>query len=181
MNDILTEEETPARYTSGEQFVAVPFIPGMLCHETVAALGAWTGTYVTFPLDPDDDGDYARTFAAWTRTRMDLLVIEQDMVPTPGQIDEVLRCPEPWCQIRYDYPRTEPIASLGFCKIAGTVFSEHENFGDLASRDKRTKGGLVHWRSLAESVTAQLVRYGYSPHIHSGRVTHLHGQDLTHG
>lgn len=162
-------------------FVVVPYTLGMLREETVAALNAWDGAYVTYPLDAFDPYAYATAFADWWHVPMDLLVIEQDMVPSPEQIDEILACPEIWCTAKYHQGHGVYRQGLGFMKIARRFRRSYQHAGGNIARDPSGRAPAVTWQGLNESIQRHLNRLGYEEHVHDFTVTHLHYPEADRG
>lgn len=164
-----------------EPVVLCPFVDGMLRNETRQALLGGFGSAVFYPLHPDDDGAYGRLLDKFWEVPGHLLVVEQDMVPTPGQIVELLACEQPWCQIEYHYGDGRYIASLGFAKFSHDCKTAYPTAAMLASRDAKGVIHRAHWASMSENLAQQLIRWHVMPHIHPGTVTHLHYPEQERG
>lgn len=51
-----------------------------------------------------DDFAYYRHFAQRWAQRQTWVNVEHDCVPWPGALEELMRCPEPWCTFEYSLP-----------------------------------------------------------------------------
>jgi hypothetical protein len=154
--------------------ILVPYVDGMIRPETTEAVTRYNATQVFYPLDPAEDGAYGRVLDQFWDIGGDLLVIEQDMVPTHYQIASILACPEPWCTTPYHYGDGRYIASLGFAKFSHDLRQAHPAAAILASRDNKGVAYRAHWKSISENLARQLTRWHVPQHQHEGHVTHLH-------
>jgi hypothetical protein len=83
-------------------------------------------------------------------------VVEQDIVPHPGALDELLACDEPWCAFAYDYPPFGLYAGMGCAKFSAelqllfpTAMEETATWHDAKHPPKhwcRVDGWLKHYR-----------------------------------
>ena len=154
--------------------VIVPFVEGMLRDETLAALHDSGEAYLTQPLDPADPYHYAACFRDWWNLPMDLIIMEQDMVPTPEQFQRLVGHDAPWVTMPYHVGEGRYTTGLGFCKIAHRLRTSYPMAGVNISTDPRGNGDLVSWASLNEAVERHLTRLGVTPYVLSGTVAHLH-------
>lgn len=157
-----------------DTLIVVPYVEGMLRAETMAALHDSGQAYLTQPLDPADPYDYAAKFRDWWRLPMDLIIMEQDMVPTANQINKMVYSDEPWVTMLYHVGAGQYTTGLGFCKIAAHLRRAWPDAGVNISVDPRGGGNLVDWISLNEAVERHLGRLGVTQTILSGTVAHLH-------
>lgn len=161
--------------------ILVPYVDGGIREETVAAVCASDHGYVFELLDPADPGHYGKVLDEYWSRDGDLLVIEQDMVPTSAQINEVFACEQLWCQIRYHAGDGNYVAGLGFAKFTHDLKVAWPAAAMLATRDGDGVAYRAHWRKLWENLGTQLVRKGVHPHIHDGHVVHLHYPEASGG
>lgn len=154
--------------------VVVPYTLDGLRTETRDAVMAWGGDYVFHRLPDTDPYAYAHALIEWWRTPADLVVIEHDIVPTPGMIAGLLACPEPWCGHPYHVGDGRYTYGLGLCKIGRSILDRYPGLAEIALRDHRGRPGQVHWRSVNEAIERQLTRYGHRLHRHSPAAAHLH-------
>lgn len=158
--------------------VLMPYVDGMLEMET----RAWALRGTTLKTDltwimPGDDYAYWRILNAWWRDHVDtgFIVVEHDIVPTPGVVEEMAFCGEPWCASPYPYGGRGQIAheSLGCTKFSPeliravpTALMKVSNMDD-ASIPAR------HWCRLDVRISRTLKRAGFVPHHHAAS-RHLH-------
>jgi hypothetical protein len=154
--------------------ILVPYVDGMLRPETMAAIHESGHAYLTQPIDPADPYEYAGWFRNWWRMPMDLIVIEQDMVPTPAQINELAYHPDPWVGARYHVGNGQYTTGLGFCALGAKMRQSHPDAGVNITVDQRGNGNLVDWISLNENVERHLTRLGETMTVIDTPVTHLH-------
>lgn len=157
-----------------DAYVVVPYIHGRLRDETVNAVMAYQGAHTFEQLDPNDDYAYARALMNWWEARMDLVVVEHDVVPAPGMIEGLLACDQPWCGHPYHVGEGRYTYGLGLCKISVDVINHRPGLAILAMRDHRGKVGAMPWPAVNEALERQMTRYGYTMHHHDGAPVHLH-------
>lgn len=172
----VSETESPpnAPVRAMSPLVVVPYVPEWLRNETIDALSASGVDHHFCALEAGDPYAYARNFERWWMTAGDLMVIEHDMVPAPGQIAEMLSCPEHWCSANYHVGDGRTTTGLGICKISWQVKVRWPYGGMNISHDPRDTRRYVDWIGLNESVDRHLSRLGYRQHIHFPNPVHLH-------
>jgi len=93
----------------------------------------------------DRDTAYSDLIGNYWRDGRTFILLEDDMAPWPGAIDQLRRCPEPWC--RFDY-------SIGFGRFGlGTLGCM--KFGEPLLRtfpDLWLRWEGVHWRNLDATI-----------------------------
>jgi hypothetical protein len=105
--------------------------------------------------------------------RDDLIIVEQDVVPTLEQVNSLVECSEPWCAYKYQFhyiilpnkPKLQPYyiaTGFGFTKIALKIQAL------IPSSLWYRKGD---WRDLDSRVVDQIIRAGFTQHFH-GEVKH---------
>jgi hypothetical protein len=112
----------------------------------------------------DDNG---RAVSAYWDDPGDLLIIEQDIVPSSGHVGALRECPRPFCAWDFIVSGGRPWSSLpdgsgiGLCKIAP---------GLRASIRRRPMYRKVPWMDLAAVMFAELGPV----HVHRPLITHRH-------
>ena len=157
-----------------DTFVIVPFVDGMLRDETMQALHDSNEAYLTQPLDPADPYHYAACFRDWWNLPNDIVIMEQDMVPTVDQFRELIYADAAWATMPYHVGSGQYTTGLGFCKIARHVREAYPDGGVNITTDPRGNGDLVRWQSLNEAVERHLSRLGVVQTVLDGTVAHLH-------
>lgn len=142
--------------------VIVPYVEGGLCRETRQEVyRQWP--VATFAAQRRGfDFDYADTLrTAWHEAET-LIIIEQDVVPPPGSIRELLRCPDPWCTYPMWLDGHHQFDTLGLAKFSQSLCDRYHDLVDmaLASPDPRryVRDGLT--RIDPNCTDATLQRYG---------------------
>lgn len=171
-----THTQIPAEYN-----VVVPYIDGMLRDETTAAVMAWGGSYTFEQLDRTDPHAYAKALVSWWEFGLDLVVVEQDIVPAPGMIQGLLACPQPWCGHAYHVGEGRYAYGLGLCKFNSLLIAERPTAAMLAMRDMNGKFNRIEWPSVNEAIERQVSRFGFTIHLHEPVVEHLHYPRVTTG
>ena len=89
------------------------------------------------------------------------ILVEHDIIPWPGAVQELWTCPEPWCGFPY-YVFGELRAYLGCTKFDPARLGECPLTGDLFS-----------WAVIDRKIENILMQRGHKGHVHSPPVTHL--------
>ena len=160
--------------------IVVPYVPGML--NPLTRRWCFDGHHALISqLDVNDQSAYWWLLDwLWTRAPRgywdpDLVIVEQDMLPAPGVVEDMLRCRRPWCTSPYPVTELGTIVSesLGCVKFAGRLRERHP---DLMQRLGEVGGdGLPakDWRRLDVRLAGLLRGLGYRAHTHR-RSRHLH-------
>jgi hypothetical protein len=149
--------------------VKVPYLRGRLREQT--ARWAWEYGADLVELDSSDEA-YWRALCQWWIEPGDLVVVEQDIVPAEGVVDEMLGCEQPWCSSAYDIGGIEWGWGLGCAKFS---YGLRARYMDLAVQagdpyhDPEPKGA---WWQLDTRLSYRLVQRGVLPHGHE-RSRHL--------
>ncbi len=154
--------------------VLIPYVEGMLRPETMDAVHQSGEAYLTQPLDPADPYHYAAVFRDWWNLPMDLIILEQDMVPMPGQFRALARHDDPWVAMPYHVGDGRYATGLGFCKISRRLRTSYPGAGVNCSTDPRDSRELIGWKSLNENIEKHLTRLGVTQTVIGTPVTHLH-------
>lgn len=152
--------------------VSVPYVQGML-HERTEEWAQRQGAKLV-GMDLRDNRNYWRWLAGEWTVDADTVVVEHDIVPAAGVVEEMLACPQPWCVSPYPiaigYLLTE---GLGCTKFSAGLKAQHI--------DVLTSAGLIDddgqprytWRRLDTRIARVLTRLGFRPHEHAPS-EHLH-------
>lgn len=116
--------------------------------------------------------DYFDLLAAAWRMGAAITVVEQDMLPTPDQLDALDACPEPWCGFAYNMTSGYH-ASLGCTRFsANLVAAEPDLFAAVATYEHPYVPAR-HYIWLADRIEWELAKRGYTQHTHWPPVAHL--------
>lgn len=89
------------------------------------------------------------------------ILVEHDIVPWPGAVQQLWKCPEPWCGFPY-YVFGELRSYLGCTKF------EPKRLGECPLPEE-----LQQWQVIDKKIERELVKRGFRGHIHSPAVSHL--------
>lgn len=152
--------------------IVLAYRTGMLDPRT----SAWASTQdgvVRAELGPADDAYFNLLATCWAEPG-DLLVVEHDMLPTVGVVDEMLACRWPWCASPYEVANRQRITDgLGCTKFSATLKQLHPSLmqavGEICDDGLPAK----NWRRLDTRVARMLRARGLMPHLHTDSL-HLH-------
>lgn len=152
--------------------ILLPYTPDRINQRTSDWAQA-RGDVVRVNVAGGDDRYYNLLAGYWTNPG-DLLVVEHDMLPAEGCVEEMLACRWGWCSAPYEIANGEQITDgLGCTKFSATLkqlrpqlMEQVGAFADdgLPARD---------WRRLDTRVSRVLRGAGHRPHLHTSTV-HLH-------
>lgn len=118
----------------------------------------------------EDPQHYGRLVAGWWRIGNGFVLVEDDIVPWPGAIKELLECDRDWCG--YEFPRTAPQYEprAGWCLGLGCVRFSHKLVRryNMAALD-----GSQRWDEVDGAVIGTLQTAGETCHCHTPPVAHL--------
>lgn len=150
--------------------VVVPHVVGMLHART----GVWAVEHGARLVQLDGDDGYWRLLADEWHRPGDLVVVEQDIVPAPGVVADMLACPALWCTSPYRGHRGQRHAdALGCARFSAalkrTVPDLVARVGEVVDPDAPAR----HWCVLDVRLAALLRAAGHEPHEHA-ESEHLH-------
>lgn len=94
--------------------IVVPFVVGRLHPET----RQWASDEGVVPHElPLAHDAYWKALVGWWKRPGDLAVVEQDVVPAPGVVTEMLDCPHPWCSSPYALWLFRPAGKMPKCWV----------------------------------------------------------------
>lgn len=138
----------------------------------------WAQAYYPTALPASVGGDvlgYGTLFAALWNIGEPFVIVEHDVVPWPGAVEELHACAEPWCAFAYS-PLDGPLADhdgppMGCAKFTpeGPVpFEAVTEIGEGGSRK-----GIPIWDRLDLTVGRSLRARGLTVHQHHPCVAHI--------
>jgi hypothetical protein len=138
----------------------VPFVPGMLQAKTSRTFGA---EFVE--LRADDPYMYWRLIKDLFRHGDDFCIIEQDIVISEAQLDELETCPELWCV--YGYNRgTANFTALGTLRLRRHIMQEWPHLLSLETPQD------VYFDQCDGTLYSRLAAAGLKAHRHYPDVGH---------
>lgn len=188
---------------ASNEAIVVPYTPAKLHPETAQ----WAASNNARMYDVSSDSTrYYRALCEWWAEDGDLLIVEHDMLPADGVVEEMLNCSEPWCSSPYQLRIiAAPGLYLTMDGITSETFSQkmldhHRSGGDLYCTDALgctkfsaelkarlpelvVESGTVSdwepyaWRFNDVRISGLLRRDGVTPHLHASSA-HLAVQRL---
>lgn len=152
--------------------VLLPYTPDRLEQRT----SEWAyerGDVLAVNVSGADDAYYRLLVAQW-REPGDLLVVEHDMLPADGSVDEMLACRWGWCTAPYNIANGQQITDgLGVAKFSATLKALRPQLMDEVGA--LADDGLPprDWRRLDTRISRILRAAGHQPHLHAPAL-HLH-------
>lgn len=120
------------------------------------------------------DDAYFKVLAAQWREPGDLLIVEHDMLPADGCVDEMLACRWGWCSAPYEVANRQQITDgLGCTKFSGTLKMLRPQFMDEVGAIDDDGLPAKNWRRLDTRISRVLRAAGHRPHLHAPAL-HLH-------
>ncbi len=110
----------------------------------------------------EGDYDYDLLLRRLWKEGSPFVIVEHDIVPWPGAIDELWACPEPWCGFPYQ-------VLGGMRSYLGCVKFDPGHLGAVPLPVEPTE-----WSRIDRSIDRRLVGLGLRQHRHGPPVTHLH-------
>jgi len=107
------------------------------------------------------DFSYDQLFRGLWAEGKPFIIVEHDIIPWPGAVQQLWACPEPWCGFPY-HVFGELRSYLGCTKIDPTRLGECPMPEDLLS-----------WQTMDSKIEETLVKRGFCGHLHSPAVSHL--------
>jgi hypothetical protein len=118
--------------------------------------------------------DYFNLLSRLWWEREPFVLLEHDILPWPGAIEELEACPRPWCSFSYHTKSTQwksegygVFQTFGCCKFAPAIM---DKVPDIFSKFASTS-----WNHLDAQFGHFMQEAGYLPHPHRPWVIHLKG------
>jgi hypothetical protein len=109
----------------------------------------------------DADFAYARLFRSLWQEERPFVLVEHDILPWPGALQQIWECEHPWCGFRY-YIFGELRSALGCVKF------DPVRLGECPLPDE-----LIPWSKIDMKVIRSLSERGERGHLHEPAVGHL--------
>lgn len=167
--------------TDRRHVICIPFVPEKLYAQTYE----WSKRrkdVIPWPIKDYDTTAYWRMLLYCWKEPGDTVIVEHDMRPTDGVVEEMLACDQPWCTSPYrgSPNKREPdlIDGLGCVKFSETLKAEVPNLMRVVSEIAEPGLPAMIWKRLDVRIAGELRLNGYVPHTHQ-RSTHLHYEKVT--
>lgn len=105
------------------------------------------------------------------RKQETVIIVEHDILPWPGALEELEACPGFWCAYSYDQRGIGIFHSFGCVKFTGELMRLLPNIWE---------GINTHWSQLDQQFEWRAFQAGQRPHGHRPPVIHLHGYLTAH-
>jgi hypothetical protein len=140
--------------------VLVPWADGSPHVQVLANLSAQGVTFKAVRMHTDQD--YPHELAAWWADGRPFVVVEHDICPWPGAIDQLAECPQPWCALPY-------IEATRLAAFLGCTYFDPARLGPSVPL---IEGDT--WMTADTTLIRELHhRWGSGPHLHGPPVVHL--------
>lgn len=155
-----------------EVLVVVPYVDGMLRRDTVEAVESSGLRNLLVRLPGRDIGAYGRLFAHLWAGPDDLILVEQDVAPKPGQLATLAGCGHDWCGYSYDYDGIPASRVLGCTRLAYRMRAAWPTMGLEAAVICDDRPRPCPWWSMDQRLAHMLLGHGLEWHVHEGWATH---------
>lgn len=155
--------------------VHIPFVPEKLYAQTFE----WSklrDDVIPWPINDYDYTAYWRMLLYAWKERCDTVVVEHDMLPADGVIEEMVACDQPWCTSPYrgaNKNAPDIVDGLGCVKFSETLKSNEFDLMRVVGEMEEDGLPAKIWKRLDVRIAKALRARGYEPHTHR-RSTHLH-------
>lgn len=160
--------------------VIVPYVKDRLRPQTKNAVIRQRHSALFCEHLASDPESYARVIIEASHRPGNLVINEQDIVPPPGAINQLLRCWHPWCYHLVELKGRLTPATLGLAKFGWHLQFRYPNWAELALRDNNDPflTRLMHEPDMA--IANWMDAQGIRAHVHNPPPVHLHWPG-THG
>ena len=140
--------------------------------ETRAALDhsgyEWIAADVT-----GSDTAYTELLQKLWRVGETFAIVEHDIVPWRGALEQLDECPRDWCS--FDYPFGGSMhAGLGCARFRDSLLAAYPTAVDDTLGEATEIHPRGFWCNLDDRLTRALSRFGAAKHVHTPAVGHLH-------
>lgn len=176
--------------------VVMPYVDGMLSDALLRVVRLSGYPYLLCQLDRADLGAYGRLVRRLWSQPTDVVIVEQDVVPTLTQLKELSTCGHDWCGFNYDGSVYPDGPMFGCVRLSRRLMVRHPYAAEIAlttpepgrgtSRlcdDARaraqqgspwTPAGERQWWAVDNAMARDLMIRGERWQAHAARVHHAH-------
>ncbi len=156
--------------------IVVPHTRDGLKEETRKAVQTLSAEF--FPLE--GDSAYHDLISELWAAQESFVIVEQDIVPGPEDVDSLIDCPHGWCAFCYDYPPFGLYAGLGLARFRAEVMKQLPQAMRWCALESDEQHNRKHWCRQDGLLKRYLQERGIQQHVH-GVVRHLHSGGPAHG
>lgn len=161
----------PMEYPS--HTVCVPYIRGMIRDQTASAVLDQVPSAVFAEIPADSPTSYAALLLHLWELPGDVVIVEQDVVPPPGSIGELLACASGWCTHGMLHGTVIHTDLLGLAKFGHNLKTFCPRFMECALLGGGGSYTWPNWRSLDRLISRQFRHWDYDPCVHAPDAVHL--------
>lgn len=157
--------------------VVVPYVEGMLTDATRLAVETSGLPYVFAQLERGDEGAYGRLIRRLWLCFEDTIIVEQDVIPTLGQLTDISSCWHDWCGFNYDDGLYPDGPMFGCVKLSRRLKVRHPQAAEVALVIGKRRDTEAEWWRVDALMARDLMirREQWTPH--QSRVHHVHVGD----
>lgn len=122
--------------------------------------------------------EYPDLLGQWWGRGEPFAVLEQDVLPWPGALDELASCPEPWCGFSYYQGVHTHVPTLGCVRFGEAVLKLPNPLAEDGWPYNTFDRG---WDYCDQRIARVLKEAGFAWHQHFPAVLHAHVPGETHG
>lgn len=154
--------------------MAVPYVDGTLWRAVVGACDAQAQRVLPFAITPLDVYRYAELVTELWAVPVDLIVCEQDVIPPPGSLVTMHRCPHDWCTLDVGSPGQHQGGMLGLARFSLRLRRQLPAIARQALVCGPPGSERAPWPTVSDRLADGLAGAGVRRHVHAGRAVHLH-------
>lgn len=138
---------------------------------TKAVLEGYRLPSLTFVQLSRDDHAYQRLLAFLWRQRETIIIVEHDVAPWPGCLEELHQCPAEWCSCSYAWTNAHGRTGVGLHHMLGCTKLSSELMAALPNLWDEP----CHWTDCDKRLFFAARDIAKEPHPHRPSVVHLKG------
>lgn len=157
-----------------ETRIVVPYVPGKLHPDTENWAKGYECAELT-ELDPADDAAYFKLISELWQQPGELIIVEQDMLPTRTTVERMLNCTATWCTATYQINGGTWINNgLGVVKFGAGLRKKWPGLMVRVGYITDDGSPQYSWRRLDTRIALTLYQMDLRPHWDHAAVEHLH-------
>lgn len=124
----------------------------------------------------EDTRSYYRVLKKYWERGEGFILLEHDVYPWPGALQQMDECPEPWCAYQYLYPPVAKtfVTGIGCMKFSSEAIASNPTMFDEANTIQERGEAALDWQNLDGWIVPELKKsLKRDTHIHTPPVVHL--------